>query len=264
MKNIKLVTFIFVLVTIFAGLLIPLSKMVLDILIIAFVAVAVALLLFAIFMKPKKGAVLPEQIFWFISFKLFLCAAITKAILLHGSKGLEQVSSIIAKVGEFSLSNNLIISCTVFFAFMLINFFIMKKTRYVTELADASFILTIIPLKADKIQEQIDAQLIDQAKVNEYFDQLHSNIPLYGAFGGVSMLLIISDYLTNIAATLINIVGGIIIGMFLHGMTLSASSDTFFHLAVAAWFVIHIPVLLVSIAIMLFIKRLSIYIDKYY
>ena len=220
-------------------------------------AFAVLILLISLYIpKPTDLTTFPTLILILTLFRLSLNVATTRMILSHGHEGADQVSSIITSFGDFVVGGNFVIGIIVFAILVLINFMVITKgSTRVAEVA-ARFVLDSMPGKQMAVDADLNAGLIDDAQAKQRRAEILQDANFYGAMDGSSKF-IKGDAVAGIVITLINIIGGFLIGVFQHDMSVSDSAATFTLLTIGDGLVGQIPALIISTATGIMITRSS-------
>jgi flagellar biosynthesis protein FlhA len=177
-------------------------------------------------------------------------------ILSHGHEGPDAVSSIISSFGDFVVGGNYVIGIIVFSILVLINFMVITKgSTRVAEVA-ARFTLDSMPGKQMAVDADLNAGLIDDAEAKKRRADILQDANFYGAMDGSSKF-VKGDAVAGIIITLINIIGGFLIGVFQHDMTVASSASTFTLLTIGDGLVGQIPALIISTATGIMITRSS-------
>jgi flagellar biosynthesis protein FlhA len=189
-------------------------------------------------------------------FRLALNIATTRMILSQGYQGPDAVSDIITSFGQFVVGGNYVIGIIVFTILVLINFMVITKgSTRVAEVA-ARFTLDAMPGKQMAIDADLNAGLIDEATARERREVIIQEANFYGAMDGSSKF-VKGDAIAGIIITIINIVGGFLIGMLEFDMSASDSAATFTILTIGDGLVSQLPALVLSTATGIIITRAS-------
>lgn len=175
-------------------------------------------------------------------------------ILSHGHEGPSAVSDIIASFGSFVVGGNYVIGVIVFAILVIINFIVITNGSTRVAEVSARFTLDAMPGKQMAIDAELNSGMIEQKEAKERRDAIVAEANFYGAMDGSSKF-VKGDAIAGIIITIINIVGGILIGVFYHGMTIANSAQTFTILTIGDGLVSQIPALLVSTATGIIITR---------
>ncbi|NPA60425.1 MAG: flagellar biosynthesis protein FlhA [Epsilonproteobacteria bacterium] len=253
-KDLSVVMFV---MAILAIIIVPLPSSILDVLLTISMALAVLILLISLYVpKPTDLTTFPTLILILTLFRLSLNIATTRMILSHGHEGDGAVSSIITSFGDFVVGGNFVIGIIVFSILVLINFMVITKgSTRVAEVA-ARFTLDSMPGKQMAVDADLNAGLIDDAEAKQRRAEILQDANFYGAMDGSSKF-VKGDAVAGIVITLINIIGGFLIGVFQHDMTVGDSASTFTLLTIGDGLVGQIPALIISTATGIMITRSS-------
>ncbi len=253
-KDLSVVLFVMAILVI---IIVPLPPAMLDFLLTISIAIAVLILLISLYVpKPTDLTTFPTLILIVTLFRLALNVSTTRMILSHGHEGPEQVSSIITSFGDFVVGGNFVIGIIVFSILVLINFMVITKGATRVAEVGARFVLDSMPGKQMAVDADLNAGLIDDAEAKARRAEILQDANFYGAMDGSSKF-VKGDAVAAIIITLINIIGGFLIGVFQHGMTVSDSASTFTLLTIGDGLVGQIPALIVSTATGIMITRSS-------
>ncbi|WP_345991962.1 flagellar biosynthesis protein FlhA [Sulfurimonas sp. HSL-1716] len=248
---------VFFVVAIIAIIIVPLPSGVLDLMLTISMAIAVLILLISLYIpKPTDLTTFPTIILIITLFRLSLNVATTRMILSHGNEGPQAVSDIITSFGQFVVGGNYVIGIIVFTILVIINFMVITKgAGRVAEVA-ARFTLDSMPGKQMAVDADLNAGLIDDEQAKERRAEILQDANFYGAMDGSSKF-VKGDAVAGIIITLVNIIGGFLIGVFQHDMTVASSASTFTILTIGDGLVGQIPALIVSTATGIMITRSS-------
>ncbi|WP_300363910.1 flagellar biosynthesis protein FlhA [Hydrogenimonas sp.] len=253
----KDLTIVGMIVAIMAIIIVPLPSPVLDFFLTVSIAISVLMILISVFIeKPTDFTTFPTMILLITLYRLSLNIATTRMILSKGHEGPEAVSDIITSFGDFVVGGNYVIGIIVFSIIVIINFIVVTKgaTR-VAEVA-ARFTLDAMPGKQMAIDADLNAGLIDENEAKKRRAEILQEASFYGAMDGSSKF-VKGDAIAGIIITIINIIGGFLIGMFQHDMSLADAASTFTLLTIGDGLVSQIPALIVSTATGIIITRAS-------
>ena len=253
-RDLSVVLFV---MAILAIIIVPLPSSILDVLLTVSIAVAVLILLISLYIpKPTDLTTFPTLILILTLYRLSLNIATTRMILSKGHEGPEAVSDIITSFGDFVVGGNFVIGIIVFSILVLINFMVITKgSTRVAEVA-ARFVLDSMPGKQMAVDADLNAGLIDDAEAKQRRAEILQDANFYGAMDGSSKF-VKGDAVAGIVITLINIIGGFLIGVFQYDMSVSDSASTFTLLTIGDGLVSQIPALIVSTATGIMITRSS-------
>lgn len=253
-KDITVVIFV---MAILAIIIVPLPSEILDIMLTISIAVSVLILLISLYIpKPTDLTTFPTIILIVTLFRLSLNIATTRMILSKGNEGPQAVSSIIDSFGQFVVGGNYVIGIIVFSILVLINFMVITKgSTRVAEVA-ARFVLDSMPGKQMAVDADLNAGLIDDEEAKRRRAEILQEANFYGAMDGSSKF-VKGDAVAGIIITLINIIGGFLIGVFQYDMSVAESASTFTILTIGDGLVSQIPALVISTATGIIITRSS-------
>ena len=253
-RDLSVVVFV---MAILAIIIVPLPSAFLDVLLTVSMAFAVLILLISLYIpKPTDLTTFPTLILILTLFRLSLNIATTRMILSHGHEGPDAVSDIITSFGNFVVGGNFVIGIVVFSILVLINFMVITKgSTRVAEVA-ARFVLDSMPGKQMAVDADLNAGLIDDAQAKQRRAEILQDANFYGAMDGSSKF-VKGDAVAGIIITLINIIGGFLIGVFQYDMSVSDAASTFTLLTIGDGLVGQIPALIISTATGIMITRSS-------
>ncbi|WP_236845707.1 flagellar biosynthesis protein FlhA [Campylobacter devanensis] len=253
----KSLTVVFVIVAILAIIIVPLPSAVLDFFLALSIAISVLIILISIYIpKPTDLSTFPTLVLIVTLFRLALNIATTRMILSEGHNGPEAVSEIIASFGEFVVGGNYVIGVIVFCILVLINFMVVTKGSTRVSEVQARFTLDAMPGKQMAIDADLNAGLIDEQTAKQRRQDIISEANFYGAMDGSSKF-IKGDAVAGIIITIINIIGGFLIGAFQYDMAIKDAASTYTILTIGDGLVSQIPGLITSTATAIIITRAS-------
>ncbi|MBN2688048.1 MAG: flagellar biosynthesis protein FlhA [Deltaproteobacteria bacterium] len=236
-------------------MMIPLPPFVLDILLSFNITFTIVILLVSIYvLKPLDFSVFPSVLLIATLMRLSLNVASTRLILLHGNEGTGAAGQVIKAFGTFVVGGNFLIGLIVFLVLVLINFIVITKgaTR-IAEVA-ARFTLDAMPGKQMSIDADLNAGLVTESEARIKRVDIAREADFYGAMDGASKF-VRGDAIAGIIITLINIIGGLIIGVAQQGMPVVEAAHTYTLLTVGDGLVTQIPALIVSTGAGMLITR---------
>ncbi|MBS9782270.1 MAG: flagellar biosynthesis protein FlhA [Arcobacter sp.] len=244
-------------------IIVPLSKGILDFFLVISLSMSLLILLISLYIqKPSDLTTFPTIILVLALFRLSLNIATTRSILSEGHNGPEAVSSIIAAFGEFVVGGNMVIGVIVFVILVLINFMVVTKGATRVAEVTARFTLDSMPGKQMAIDADLNAGFIDDKEAQIRRHSLISEASFYGAMDGSSKF-VKGDAVAGIIITLVNLVGGLLIGLFQHDMTAAQSGKIYSILTIGDGLVAQIPALVLSTATAIIITRSNMDEDKF-
>ncbi len=227
-------------------MMMPLPTILLDLLLSLNITMGVIILLVAMYMKKALDfSSFPSVLLIMTLFRLSLNIASTRLILLHGDEGISAAGTVIQSFGSFVVGGNYVVGLVVFLILVLINFVVITKgaTR-IAEVA-ARFTLDAMPGKQMSIDADLNAGLIDESEARRRRTEISSEADFYGSMDGASKF-VRGDAIAGIIITIINIVGGLLIGVLQQGMSFTEAAETYTLLTVGDGLVSQLPALVIS------------------
>jgi len=235
---------------ILAVMLVPVATAVLDLLLIASLALALVILGLTIYAhRPLQFSTFPTVLLLATLFRLSLNVATTRQILLHGRGG-----KVIDAFGDFVVGGNYAVGAVVFLILVVIQFLVITKgTQRIAEVT-ARFTLDAMPGRQMAIDADLNAGMIDEQEARRRRSEISQQADFYGAMDGASKF-VRGDAVAGIVITFINILGGIIVGVLQLRMGLGEAARTFTLLTIGDGLVAQIPALIISTAAGILITR---------
>ncbi|GIW97183.1 MAG: flagellar biosynthesis protein FlhA [Pirellulaceae bacterium] len=237
-------------------ILVPLPTAMMDVLLAANITVSVIVLLTTIYIKtPLEFNIFPSLLVATTLGRLVLNVATTRLILTRADSSQESAAGgVIAAFGEFVAGDRLEVGIIIFVIIVLIQFLVITKgaTR-VSEVA-ARFALDGMPGRQMAIDADLNSGAIDEAEAQRRRAEIQRQADFYGAMDGASKF-VRGDAIAGILITLINIIGGLYIGMFYAGLSLQESLAIFTKLTIGDGLVSQVPAFLISLAAALLVTR---------
>ena len=250
-------------VSILAIIIVPLPKAILDFFLVISLSLSLLILLISLYIqKPSDLTTFPTLILILALFRLSLNIATTRSILSEGHNGPDAVSSIIAAFGEFVVGGNMVIGVIVFVILVLINFMVVTKGATRVAEVTARFTLDSMPGKQMAIDADLNAGFIDDKQAQARRKSLISEANFYGAMDGSSKF-VKGDAVAGIIITMVNLIGGLLIGLFQHDMTVAQSGEIYTILTIGDGLVAQLPALILSTATAIIITRSNMDEDKF-
>ncbi|NPA53149.1 MAG: flagellar biosynthesis protein FlhA [Aquificae bacterium] len=242
-------------ISILAAMVLPIPPALLDILLTASITFSIVILMTTLYVKnPLQLSSFPSLLLIATLFRLSLNVATTRRILLHGHEGPDAAGQVIKAFGQFVVGGNYIVGAIVFIILVIINYLVITKgTERISEVA-ARFTLDAMPGKQMSIDADLNAGIIDEKEAQRRRQELAKEADFYGAMDGASKF-IRGDAVAGIIVALVNIIGGLAIGILQHGMDLQSALKTFTLLTVGDGLVSQIPSLITSTAAGLMVTR---------
>ena len=236
-------------------MLVPLPTFILDILLSFSITISIIILLMSMYvLKPLDFSVFPSVLLTVTLLRLSLNVASTRLILLHGHEGAGAAGQVIKAFGSFVVGGNYVVGMIVFSVLVLINFVVITKgaTR-IAEVA-ARFTLDAMPGKQMSIDADLNTGLIPDSEARRRRREIETEANFYGAMDGASKF-VRGDAVAGIIIVLVNIIGGLIVGVMQQGMALADAARTYTLLTVGDGLVTQVPALIVSTAAGMLVTR---------
>jgi len=236
-------------------LILPLPSPLLDFALAISITFAVLILMTALFIgQPLEFSAFPTVLLVATMLRLSLNIASTRLILSRGNEGTDAAGHVIQAFGNFVMQGNFVIGIIVFAILVLVNFVVITKgSGRIAEVA-ARFNLDSMPGKQMAIDADLSAGLIDEEQARTRRKRLEDESNFFGAMDGASKF-VRGDAIAGLMITLINIIGGIIIGVAQKDMTFSEASTSYTLLTVGDGLVSQVPALIVSTAAGLLVSK---------
>ncbi len=235
-------------VALLSVLVVPLPTVLLDMGLALSITAAVLVLMVALFLRrPLDFTSFPTLLLLTTLLRLSLNVATTRLILSHGNEGLNAAGHVVAAFGGFLMGGDVVIGLIVFSILLVVNFMVITKgSGRIAEVA-ARFSLDAMPGKQMAIDADLSAGLIDEKVARRRRKDLEEESGFYGAMDGAAKF-VRGDAIAALLITVINIIGGLAIGVIRHGMPFAEAAATFTTLTAGDGLVSQIPSLLVSTA----------------
>lgn len=237
------------LIVILGVMVVPLPVFVLDLFLAFSIAVSVGILLLAVYArKPLDFSTFPSILLITTLLRLSLNVASTRNILLNGAAdGTKAAGNIIEAFGEFVVGGNYAVGIILFIILVVINFIVITKGAGRVAEVSARFTLDAMPGKQMAIDADLNAGLIDDKEAKRRRAEVAQEADFYGSMDGASKF-VRGDAIAGILITVINIIGGIIIGVAQNDMSFADAARTFTLLTVGDGLISQIPALIISTA----------------
>jgi flagellar biosynthesis protein FlhA len=236
--------------------IVPLPTALMDLLLAGNISIAIIVLLTTIYVRtPLELSIFPSLLLTTTLGRLVLNVATTRLILTHGgTDGLEAAGGVVRSFGEFVAGDNVVIGMILFVIIVLIQFLVITKgaTR-ISEVA-ARFALDGMPGRQMAIDADLNAGIIDEHEAQRRREEISRQADFFGAMDGASKF-VRGDAVAGIVITLVNVVGGLLIGVLQSGMTVSEAASVFTKLTIGDGLVSQVPAFLISLAAGLLVTR---------
>ncbi|MEN9383972.1 MAG: hypothetical protein RL323_1115, partial [Pseudomonadota bacterium] len=238
-------------------MVLPLSPWVLDTFFTLNIAIALAVMMVAAYMKRALDfAVFPTVLLLTTLLRLSLNVASTRVVLMEGHTGTGAAGAVIEAFGHFLIGGNFVVGFIVFLILVVINFVVITKGAERIAEVGARFTLDAMPGKQMAIDADLNAGVIDQAEAKKRRSEVGEEADFFGSMDGASKF-VRGDAVAGILILIINIVGGFAIGMLQHGLSAGAAADSYITLAIGDALVAQVPGLLISVASAMVVSRVG-------
>ncbi|GFK92543.1 Flagellar biosynthesis protein FlhA [Fundidesulfovibrio magnetotacticus] len=236
-------------------MLVPMPTMVIDLMLTLSISVSLVVLVTSMFMtSPLEFSIYPSLLLVTTMLRLALNVASTRLILMHGDEGTGAAGQVIKAFGEFVVGGNYIIGVVVFLILFSLNkTVIVAGTTRIAEVA-ARFTLDAMPGKQMAIEADLNAGLIDEQEATTRRDTIRKEADFYGAMDGAGKF-VSGDVKATMLITVINIVGGFLIGVLQKGMDWKQAAATYTILTIGDGLVSIIPSIVISVSAGLIVSR---------
>lgn len=245
------------LLAVLAVMVVPLPPIMLDIALTFSLALSLLILLVAIYVqKALEFTAFPSLLLITTLFRLSLNVATTRLILTHGHQGPKAAGDVIYSFGNFVVGSNYVIGFIVFAILIVINFIVITKgSGRVAEVA-ARFTLDAMPGKQMSIDADLNAGLINENEARKRRREIEQEADFYGAMDGASKF-VRGDAIAGIIITVINVLGGLLIGVLQKDLDVSTAAKYYTMLTIGDGLLAQIPALIISTAAGTIVTRSS-------
>ena len=245
------------LVIMFSMMIIPLPPFALDTLFTFNIAVALIIILVSIYtLRPLDFAVFPTVLLIATMMRLALNVASTRVVLLNGHTGTSAAGSVIESFGNFVVGGNYAVGFVVFAILVIINFVVVTKGAGRVSEVSARFTLDAMPGKQMAIDADLNSGLITPEEALKRREDISKEADFYGSMDGASKF-VRGDAIAGILIILINVIGGLAVGIGQHNLSLEVATQNYILLSIGDGLVAQIPSLLLSTATAIIVTRVS-------
>ena len=238
-------------------MIVPVPSLVLDIGFIANIMISLAVLMVALnAAKPLDFSSFPTVLLFATLLRLSLNVASTRVVLVNGHTGADAAGHVIEAFGEFLIGGDYIVGLFVFAILMIINMVVITKGAGRVSEVSARFTLDALPGKQMAIDADLNAGLLtpDEAKAKR--QEVATEADFYGSMDGASKF-VKGDAVAGVLILAINVLGGLVLGVVSHGLSIGQSASNYIQLAIGDALVAQVPALLLSIAAAAIVTRVS-------
>ncbi len=247
-----------VLIVLVLGMMVlPLPTFLLDLLFTFNIALSVMILLVAMFTrKPLDFAAFPAVLLFATLLRLSLNVASTRVVLLHGHTGPDAAGKVIEAFGHFLVGGNFAVGIILFVILTIINFIVITKGAGRIAEVGARFTLDAMPGKQMAIDADLNAGLIGEDEARRRRGEVSQEADFFGSMDGASKF-VRGDAIAGLLIMAINVMGGLIVGMAQHDMSIGDASRVYTLLTIGDGLVAQIPALVISTAAGVVVSRVS-------
>jgi len=240
-----------------AMLVLPMPAILLDVFFTFNIAISLVIIMIAIgTRKPLEFSSFPSVLLFATMLRLALNVASTRVILVNGHEGHEAAGKVVAAFGEFVIAGNYFVGFIIFSILMIINFMVVTKGAGRVSEVNARFTLDAMPGKQMSIDADLNAGVIDQETAKKRREELAQESDFFGSMDGASKF-VSGDAIAGLLILVINLVGGLIIGVGQHDLSLSEAGRIYTLLTIGDGLVAQIPALFLSLATAIIVTRVT-------
>lgn len=238
-------------------MILPLPAFLLDLFFSFNIALSIVVLLVGIYtLRPLDFAVFPTILLVATLMRLALNVASTRVVLLEGHNGGDAAGKVIQAFGEVVIGGNYAVGLIIFIILMIINFVVVTKGAGRISEVSARFTLDAMPGKQMAIDADLNAGLIDQDEARTRREDVAGEADFYGAMDGASKF-VRGDAVAGILILVLNVVGGLIVGMAQHELSFAEAGEKYVLLTIGDGLVAQIPSLLLSTSAAIMVTRVN-------
>ena len=246
-----------VVVLILAMMVLPMPAWLLDVFFTINIALALMVMMVAAYMlRPLDFAAFPTVLLLTTLMRLSLNVASTRVVLLEGHTGPGAAGAVIEAFGHFLIGGNFAVGLIVFAILVVINFIVVTKGAERIAEVSARFALDAMPGKQMAVDADLSAGTIDDKEAKRRRAEIAEEADFFGSMDGASKF-VRGDAMAGILILIINILGGLVVGMLQHNLSIGQAADSYILLAVGDALVAQIPGLLISVAAAMVVSRVG-------
>jgi len=238
-------------------LVVPLPPLLLDFLFTFNIVASLVIIMIAIGTRsPLDFSAFPSVLLFATMLRLALNVASTRVILVHGHEGHDSAGKVISAFGEFVISGNYVVGFIIFSILMIINFIVVTKGAGRVSEVNARFTLDAMPGKQMSIDADLNAGVIDQQTAKKRREELSQESDFFGSMDGASKF-VSGDAIAGLLILLIALIGGLVIGVAQHNMSVADAGKLYVLLTIGDGLVAQIPSLLLSLSTAIIVTRVT-------
>ncbi|MFT6328698.1 MAG: flagellar biosynthesis protein FlhA [Bermanella sp.] len=244
-----------VVLAIMGMVILPMPPMLLDVLFSFNIALSLVIILVSVLTKrPIDFGIFPLVLLIATVLRLALNVASTRIVLLNGHEGGDAAGKVIQSFGEVVIGGNYVVGVVVFAILLIINFKVVTAGAGRISEVSARFTLDAMPGKQMAIDADLNAGYIDSDQARTRREEITAEADFYGSMDGASKF-VKGDAIAGLFIMLINIVGGLFVGMYQHDLDFSTAMEVYTILTIGDGLVAQIPSLLLSVATAIIVTR---------
>jgi flagellar biosynthesis protein FlhA len=244
-----------VVLAIMGMVILPMPAILLDVLFSFNIALSLVIILVSVLTKrPIDFGIFPLVLLIATVLRLALNVASTRIVLLDGHEGGDAAGKVIQSFGEVVIGGNYVVGVVVFAILLIINFKVVTAGAGRISEVSARFTLDAMPGKQMAIDADLNAGYIDSDQARTRREEITAEADFYGSMDGASKF-VKGDAIAGLFIMLINIVGGLFVGMYQHDLDFSTAMEVYIILTIGDGLVAQIPSLLLSVATAIIVTR---------
>ncbi len=245
------------LLSILGMMVVPMAPAMLDLMFTINITLSIAVLMAVIYvMRPLDFSAFPTVLLFATLLRLSLNVASTRVVLLHGHEGPHAAGRVIEAFGEFVVGGNFAVGLVVFVILTIVNFMVVTKGAERVSEVSARFVLDALPGRQMAIDADLNAGILTRDEAKARREEVRAEADFYGSMDGASKF-VRGDAVAGILILVINIVGGMVIGPMMHGLSFGDALKTYTLLAIGDGLVAQVPALLLSTSVAVLVTRMS-------
>ncbi|MEP1538948.1 MAG: flagellar biosynthesis protein FlhA [Paracoccaceae bacterium] len=245
----------FALMAVIVMMIVPMPALVLDVGLATSFALAILIFTMTLFVnRPLDFSAFPTILLASLVLRLSLNVSSTKLIIGQGHTGIDAAGDVIAGFANFVMGGSVFLGLVVFFVLLIVNFMVITKGATRMAEVGARFALDGMPGKQLAIDSDMSAGAIDHKEAKDRRELEQAETTFFGSLDGASKF-VKGDAIAGLLITLLNLVAGLIMGSFVHGMPLGAAFETYAILTVGDGLVSQVPAVIISISSALLLAR---------
>ncbi len=244
-------------IAVLSMMVLPLPPFLLDVLFTFNIALSMIVLFIGLYtLKPLEFSVFPTVLLVTTLLRLSLNVASTRIVLMEGHTGPDAAGKVIEAFGHFLVGGNYAVGLVVFIILVIINFMVITKGAGRIAEVSARFTLDAMPGKQMAIDADLNAGMIGEDEARRRRAEIAQESDFYGSMDGASKF-VRGDAVAGIIIMLINVIGGLIVGVVQHDMAFADAANNYTLLTIGDGLVAQIPALIISVAAGMVVSRVS-------